>query len=811
MIRKKVHLICNSHIDPIWQWDWQEGVSAAISTFQSAVELSDEFDFIFCHNEVTLYQYIEEYAPTLFHKIGELIKAGKWCVMGGWYLQPDCTMPSGESFVRQILTGLHYFDEKFGIIPKVAINFDAFGHTVGLVQIVAKCGQNGYMAMRPKEEQLSLEENQFIWEGLDGSQIKFNRTTEYNTLLGESAEKIKKDISRQKEPVVSSLWGVGNHGGGPSRKDLRDIEQLICEARAEGVEIIHSTPERFFEEIAPNTVVKKSLYSVMPGCYISMSRLKRAHIRLENQLYFTEKICSVAALRNLMEYPGETFSSITEDLLNSEFHDVLAGTVIRSGEENGLNILRHGLCEAERLKTKAFFALLQEEPRAGDGEYPIFVFNPNPYELNDNIECEFVLQNQNWSETEESEISVFDEHGSKVVSQVIKEESNLNLDWRKRIIFNADLAPLALNRFSVKIDFVGRKEKREADLFRYEDESKLVEIDPSTGLLKCFAVGGKEYLHNAFLPVIFDDNADPWAMGEDQLDRLGANPEPFLPCGKPGGVFATLKSAEMIEDGPILRVIETFFELYNSKVRLEYRIYKNKPFIEVHVNVFWQDIDKLLRLEIPVDMKGDYIGQTAFGTDALFMNGKENVSHRFVAIRNEQQCLAVINDCLYASKYENGKIYLSLLRGAAYCTHPIPDRELVPKNRFIKRIDQCEHQYSFRVAVLREEELDCMAMEFNQKPFAQNAFPVASEFALSDCGFKKDFIQIDHKNITLITIKKSVDNKKYIIRLLNNQRKPVRAVLTVGKESIHLDFGRYEVKTVLYQNDRLCESNRLEI
>ena len=54
---KEVHLICNAHIDPIWQWDWQEGVSAVLSTFQSAVNLAEEFDYVFCHNEVTVYKY----------------------------------------------------------------------------------------------------------------------------------------------------------------------------------------------------------------------------------------------------------------------------------------------------------------------------------------------------------------------------------------------------------------------------------------------------------------------------------------------------------------------------------------------------------------------------------------------------------------------------------------------------------------------------------------------------------------------------------------------------------------------------------
>ena len=141
---KEVHMICNAHLDPIWQWEWEEGAAAALSTFRAAADLADEFDYIFCHNEVTLYKYIEEYAPTLFERIKKLIREGKWHVMGGWYLQPDCNMPQGESFVRQILVGRRYFMEKFGVAPTSVINFDAFGHPLGLPQFVKKAERKGF-------------------------------------------------------------------------------------------------------------------------------------------------------------------------------------------------------------------------------------------------------------------------------------------------------------------------------------------------------------------------------------------------------------------------------------------------------------------------------------------------------------------------------------------------------------------------------------------------------------------------------------------------------------------------------------------
>ena len=93
---KKLHLICNSHIDPVWMWDWEEGLGEAISTFYQAEQFLREYDYIFNHNEALLYEFVEEKDPELFAAIREQVKAGKWHIMGGWYLQPDCNLPSGD-------------------------------------------------------------------------------------------------------------------------------------------------------------------------------------------------------------------------------------------------------------------------------------------------------------------------------------------------------------------------------------------------------------------------------------------------------------------------------------------------------------------------------------------------------------------------------------------------------------------------------------------------------------------------------------------------------------------------------------------
>ena len=113
-MKTKIHLICNAHIDPVWLWTWHEGAAEAVSTFRTAVEFCEKYDgFIFNHNEALLYEWIEEYEPALFARIQEQVKKGNWHIMGGWYLQPDTQMLSGESLVRQIEEGRKYFDEKY--------------------------------------------------------------------------------------------------------------------------------------------------------------------------------------------------------------------------------------------------------------------------------------------------------------------------------------------------------------------------------------------------------------------------------------------------------------------------------------------------------------------------------------------------------------------------------------------------------------------------------------------------------------------------------------------------------------------------
>lgn len=805
--RKKCHMICNAHIDPIWQWDWPEGVSAALSTFYSAACLCEEFDYIFCHNEALLYQFVEKYAPDLFVKIKELVRRGKWHIMGGWYLQPDCNMPSGESFVRQIREGQRYFEEKFGVKPTTAINLDPFGHTSGLVQIVKKCGQDSYLFMRPWTHELPLPSDQFIWRGPDGSELRATRVAwAYNSPLGKSASVIRYRSQTQYFPVGVVLWGVGNHGGGPSRKDLGDIErELLPDTETE---FIHSTPEQFFSEIEPTDIVDRSLHISMPGCYTSMRRIKQLHARLECEISIAEKMATMAYMRGLLdEYPDKQILSAVEDLMCAQFHDVLPGTCIQSSEQSGLAFLNHGLLEVQRAKVMAYYALARTEQPAKEGEFPIVIFNPHPYELCENVECEFMLADQNHSTDIISHVTLKDKNGNTVPCQIVKEDSTINLDWRKRIIFPARLSPMTLTRYSAFVEFKAPEKKTASPTFTYDDGRKRVIIDEHTGLLRSYSVGGVELVSEGFGLCSFDDNADPWAMNADQRLRLGTGERAFSPCAHPSGVFEGMKTVQVIEDGEVYLGIEAFFECDSTRARISYKIYKNNDDVDIDVDLYMGDINKIVKLKLPIALSGELIGQTAFATQSLFTDARENVAHRFIAIDAGDISVALLNRDVYGSHYENGCLYMSLLRGASYCTHPIDGKPLMPPDRFTKKLDQGEHSFSFRLIATRRDQLERKCAEFVQSPYALNIFPIP----IGSLAQKDFTVTLGDGTIAMPTVKKADGKEAVIFRLLNNTPNKKETYITVNGQQLPLSFGKYEVKTVVCENGHLTESYELLI
>lgn len=822
----RIHLICNAHLDPAWLWQWKEGAAEALSTFRTAADFCDQYDgFIFNHNEAFLYKWIEELDSELFRRIQALVRKGQWHIMGGWYLQPDCNMPSGESLVRQILWGRKYFKTKFDSEPTTAINFDPFGHGRGLVQILRKSGYDSYLVCRPFPHDCPLPADDFIWIGFDGTEIITHRTpTLYNSGRGTAGRKVENwmETHRGKEEGLV-LWGIGNHGGGPSRIDLIQLKEL--QDSTDEYEIIHSTPEAYFRELAEKRSslprFAKALNPFAVGCYTSQIRVKQKHRQLENQIYMLEKMASSAALQRYLPYPSEEIGAAVEDLLFAEFHDLLPGSGIQPVEEDTLKVLDHGLEIIDRLKMKVFIALTGGEEKAREGEIPIFVYNPHPFPVKGTFECEFQLWNPEWRK--QFALPVVYHREKRIPCQVEKELCNLSWEWRKRVVFQGELEPGRMNRFDCKIEMIPQKPafqlKEKNGKINFMTKDLEVAVNCRTGLIDRYLARGVSYLkEDAFLPLVIEDNADPWGMTVKSFRsvagsfRLMSREEAALFSGVKDAV---LDSVRVIEDGEVRSVIEAVLKSGNSFICQHYVLPKSGTEMIIKIRVYWNEKDRMLKLSVPTSLSNpEVLGQVAYGAEEFPPDGKEMVFQKWVAVVSESQDLVLtcINDGIYGFDCRDGELRLSLLRSPAYSAHPLKGKLKMAGDRFLPRMDQGEREFTFWIngGKLKERiaSVDREALAHNEKPFALTFNPPGK-------GDKSQPVILLHDNVIQMTaFKKCEDSNDYIIRLFEPVGEERTAVIELPVMGIkqQITLKPFEIKTLkLKINERsLVETDLME-
>lgn len=792
-MKKKLHLLCNAHLDPVWLWCKQEGIAEALSTFRVAADFCEQYDgFVFNHNESLLYEWVEEHEPELFERIKKLVAAGKWKIMGGWYLQPDCVMTSGESLLSQIELGRTYFEEKFGVKPTTAINFDPFGHSRGLVQILAATGYDSYIFMRPKKFA-----GDFWWEGYDGSRILGHGITkEYSTKKGMALARVQAQMEEQVKSADLCLWGIGNHGGGPSKVDLEAINGLIASTPEH--EIVHSFAEAYFADLDREKLETRacSLIPEMVGCYTTMTRIKQANRALENKIAVTEKIMTYAEL--MTGEAGDTAALIEakKDLAFCQFHDILPGTSIKPAEEESLRTLSHGQEIADRLFTKAFFQLCRGQRKAQEGDIPILVFNPHPYEVEGEFEVDFILQNQNWRPDEKTVGVVYSEAGEALPTQNESPESTFNLDWPKKISFRGKLRPSGITRFDCKLEVVNQElftpvaEVRE-QICLQNDRMELV-INGETGRIEHYAVDGQTLLKDCGVLEVYRDNEDPWGMTVNSFTNL-AHPFRLMTVGEANAFTGypqeNLAPVRVVEDGAVRTRIQSLWTDGVSHAVVEYTVPKQDIYLDVKVVLYSNRPNVMIKYRLDTAFEGTPWGQTAFGAERLFDDRRESVFHKWCALKGERGGLAVCNEGIYGGDFTKNSLRLSLLRTPIYSNHPIGKRQLAPHDRLLNHIDMGERTFRFRITTT--EDLERKAQMYNEAPFLLSFFPEGSNEKQGQSA-----VCIDQPHVILSSMRRKGDG--YLLTLHNTSGQDCTAEVTIaGREkSLRVEMRAFELKFV---------------
>jgi alpha-mannosidase len=435
---KEIHLIGNAHLDPVWLWRWQEGFAEIKATFQSALDRMNEFpEFVFTSACAAYYKWVEENEPDMFAEISWRVNEGRWVIVGGWWIQPDCNIPSGESFARHGLYSQRYFLEKFGVTAKAGYNVDSFGHNGMLPQILKKSGMDYYVFMRPgKVENSAVPTPLFWWESKDGSRVlAFRIPNGYGSWSPEQTKIVESaELAKEKGYPIMNFYGVGNHGGGPTIANLNMIRKMKEESNE--YQLVMSSPNRYFEEVLKDSerlpVYKDDLQHHASGCYSTTWEIKANNRKAENRLLTAEKFSTIANGLLGLSYPGNKLKDAWENVMFNQFHDIMGGCCIKEA----VNDAMEWYGEALSIGAKTLNAAVQKiswavdtmgtEPKhrskekdwclweEDDKGAPVVVFNPLSWEASVPVQVNKIIKGV--TDNEGNAVAVQTVRGSQIYS-----------------------------------------------------------------------------------------------------------------------------------------------------------------------------------------------------------------------------------------------------------------------------------------------------------------------------------------------------------------------------------------------------------
>jgi alpha-mannosidase len=431
------HLTGNSHIDAAWLWPWTESVDVVKRTFGTALQLMYEYpEYTYTQSAAAYNEWLADKYPEMNAEIAQRIKEGRWEIVGGMWVEPDLNMPDGESLVRQLLVGKRWYKNAYGVDVRVGWNPDSFGYTWQLPQIYKKSGVDYFVTQKMAwNDTNQLPFKFFWWESPDGSKVLTYFPHDYaNDNL--NPVRLARDFTiAQKQAAgltgMMDLYGIGDHGGGPTRAILDEGRHWAYPSLPAYVmpKIEFGTALPYFaaleKQIAPNSPVwdyasiakgytppppvagrlniptwKSELYfEYHRGVMTTQANHKKNMREAEEQMLDAEKWASLAWVLAGRAYPSSDLTEDWKKVLFNQFHDLAAGSgkdaqkdydVVRwSTNEIDTNALK---TVAERIDTSLRGKIAQGQSivifnplgwmRSGEAAFPATGY-PNGFEIRD--------------------------------------------------------------------------------------------------------------------------------------------------------------------------------------------------------------------------------------------------------------------------------------------------------------------------------------------------------------------------------------------------------------------------------------------
>ena len=771
-----IKAIGNAHIDMAWLWPWTETVEVTRNTYGTVLQLMRQYpDFRYAQSQARTYEWMEEKYPALFADIQKRVSEGRWEIVGGMWVEPDLNMPDGESFVRQLLVGQRYLQQKFGRQARIGWNPDSFGYNWQLPQLYKKAGIDYFITQKMSwNDTTQFPYKLFWWQSPDGSKLLTYFPRDYASGIDpRSMARVNAEwAQRTGTPEMLWLYGVGDHGGGPTR------EMLDTAVRWQNPQLAYpkfefSTAQSFFdglEKQLPGLNVpvwnNEMYFQKHRGVQTSQSLIKRWNRRNEALMLTTEKFTSISTLFG-NPYPQEQLNDTWKKVLFNQFHDILPGSSIHTVYVEADRDHREAARSAREVLNTATASIIDRIDTRGAGT-PVVVFNPLSWDRTGMFEIEARLP------VNTTKVTVTSATGKPLLADVIGRNGSAD-KARIRVLATVPsigytvlhVAPVPHVRGANVGTSSAPKSTLVAKDTTLENEFLRVTVDAKSGCItslfnknanyEAIEKGGCGNLLQTFVDT--PREYDAW-----DIDASFENKKWDLDQAD---------SVELVENTPTRAAIRVKKHFQKSTFIQDITLYPGVARVDVHNNIDWQEKHILLKASFPLAAHNNKAAfEIPYGSierpttrntpeeKAMF----EVPALRWADLSDGNGGFSLLNDSKYGYDVKGNVLRLSLLRSPSW---PDPHPTDEGHNEFTYSLYPHAGNWKQAATVRHGYELN---------------YPVIAIDTFAHTGTlpaQKSFVKVDAPNVVLSSLKKAEDDNSLIIRLFEFEGKEQQVHITL--------------------------------
>lgn len=785
-----LHMIGNAHIDAPWLWPLSEADAVVHSTFRSALDrMKEDPQLTMTTSSSQFYEWIAASDPEMLHEIQQQVRAGRWDLVGGWWVEPDVNIPNGESLVRQGLYGQRALERLFGKKADVGYNPDSFGHNGNLPQILKLEELPYYVFMRPNAiEKPEIKQNLFLWQGIDGTRTLTYRVPLFYDDPGDVRSHMSRTIDAlagQPERTDMEFFGIGDHGGGPTKENIKSIREIQKERGAP--ELFYSTPDRYFTEVSKHLpeniqIYQGDLQHHSVGTYTAGWLRKKLNRETEAALESAEKFSSISSVAFGGPYRKQEFTTAWERMLLLQFHDSMAGTTLPEYENDVRNGYGRALDIASEAQMDALQRIAWQIPTTDADSKYVVVFNPHAWTAGLRVEYDL-----GWEPGTPTQVE--DETGHPLLFQWTDATAVVN--HRQRLVTVVDVPALGYRQVRIR-----KLSTPPGNLPRMvgatdgvlENDHLRVTFSPDDGV----SIFDKDAGHDVFAShttglraILLDDHNDTWAHMVHAYDHQV-------------GEFKRT-DLKIIENGPIRSLVREQLKFGRSTLTLDWILYAASRKVDVRVALDWHEHLKMLKFSFPVAVSSPEVTyEIPYGAMTRDNKNLEDPGQRWIDLTGQVDGktygLAVLNDAKYGYSVDGTDMRVSVARAAVYANHQ--PAELKPGVDYAW-MDQGLQTFQMELlphaGTWQQTGVPRAAAELVDKiPIVyQGIHPGTSAASAS-------FLSVDASDVIVEVVKQSEDGSDVIVRSYETDGRNTTATLQIPFAHAHWTgaYRPFEIKTL---------------